>query len=120
MRQLVSEIGVKGTEQLIQIKKADAMGQNPAMLEKKLELIDEFERIFRKQTACGEEYNLKMLEINGNDIITSGIGDRKKIGEVLKYLLECVIDGRLENSHKALVEEARSYIENNNMGKKNV
>ncbi len=120
VRQLVSEIGVKGTEQLIQIKKADAMGQNPAMLEKKLELIDEFERIFRKQTACGEEYNLKMLEINGNDIITSGIGDRKKIGEVLKYLLECVIDGRLENSHKALVEEAKAYIENNNMGKKNV
>ena len=48
--------------------------------------------------------SLKDLAVNGSDIIALGITDGKRIGEILKKLLEMVIDGEVENHKEKLTK----------------
>ena len=50
---------------------------------------------------------LKDLKINGNDLIAMGITDGKTIGEILKTLLQKVLDGEIENDEQILKEKAK-------------
>ena len=110
VRRLISKIGVDNFGKLMQLKRADAMGQNPAFFEEKLEYTEKLEKLFAEQTANGEEFNLKTLDINGNDLIGLGITEGKEIGKILKYLLECVINGTVKNFKEELLKEAEIYI----------
>lgn len=111
VRRLISNVGTDNFQDLMQLKKADAMGQNPKLLEEKLQYIKKLTEIYEEQTAEGQEFNLKTLEIKGNDIINLGINDGKTIGKILKYLLECVINGDLRNNHSDLIAEAKKCID---------
>ena len=51
--------------------------------------------------------SLKQLAVNGSDISTLGITG-KKIGEVLGFLLEQVIDGNCENDRDSLIALIRN------------
>ncbi len=112
VRRLISKVGVDNFNELMQLKRADAMGQNPDLLDEKLEYIKNLEELFYKQTADGQEYNLKTLRVKGIDLINIGITDGKTIGRILKHLLEGVINGELNNSHNELMHEVRVYTDN--------
>ncbi len=110
VRILISKVGVENFHELMQLKEADAMGQNPELLNGKLEDIKKLTEIFEEQTADGQEFNLKTLAIKGNDLIAMGITEGKTIGKILKYLLEGVIDGKFKNEYGELKSEAELYI----------
>jgi tRNA nucleotidyltransferase (CCA-adding enzyme) len=48
------------------------------------------------------------LNINGKILMTAGIKDGASMGQLLKELLAAVIDGRVENKRKALLEYAKT------------
>ena len=56
-----------------------------------------------------ECFSLKDLEVSGDDLKDFGIFG-EKIGETLNYLLKEVIEERVENTKKALVEKAKSIL----------
>lgn len=56
-----------------------------------------------------ECYNLRMLKVNGNDLIKLNI-EKEKIGEILNNLLDAVIDGKCSNTKKMLFNHLKSYI----------
>ncbi|MBQ8503578.1 MAG: HD domain-containing protein [Clostridia bacterium] len=90
---------------LIALQKADTMG-----------LADEFQcrhehfRILTEMTEriLEEEqcFSLKALAVNGHDMIECGFKG-KEIGEKLNWLLEAVIDGKIENEKDALIEQLK-------------
>lgn len=109
VRKLLSKIGKENFLALMQLKRADAKGQNPSTIPSKLAYTEELERLCYQETENGTEYDLKTLHINGNDLIAMGITDGREIGSTLKYLLGCVIDGSVENEHQQLLALAKEY-----------
>ena len=61
----------------------------------------------------GECYRVRDLNINGKDLISSGVTDGKKIGDILNSLLNKVIEEEIPNEKGILIETAQEYILNN-------
>jgi tRNA nucleotidyltransferase (CCA-adding enzyme) len=88
------------------LKKADAMGKSPAFLGD-MEKIEKCERVIDKLYDSGECITLKSLAVNGGDLLKLGIPKGPAIGEILKKLLDYVIDGRVRNEKAHLLAEAK-------------
>ncbi len=67
------------------------------------------EQQFRDIILAGECYKVSMLSINGSDVMELGASGRQT-GDVLKMLLDQVIDENLPNQKHQLVEEAAKII----------
>lgn len=70
------------------------------------ELRENFEQICRDGECC----SISELNINGTDIVNLGIKDGKKIGEILKNLLDAVVCEKATNEKEELIR----YIKENN------
>ena len=57
-----------------------------------------------KQNPC---YRLQDLNITGNDLKEMGLTSGPRIGEVLKYLLDQVMDEKVKNQRECLLEAAK-------------
>ncbi|MCR4672551.1 MAG: CCA tRNA nucleotidyltransferase [Lachnospiraceae bacterium] len=68
--------------------------------------LDSIGEIYRKVTEEGQCVNLKGLALNGNDLISSGIGPGPVTGEILKELLEEIIEDPSLNRKELLLEKA--------------
>lgn len=102
----VCAVGEDIFEDLLKVKKADKMAQNPKHREKGLNALAEIERIYMEMKESGRCFSLKDLAINGSDLIGKGLPQGSEIGRVLKHLLEKVIDDPCLNRKDRLLELA--------------
>ena len=111
LKRYLSVFGVECMLKLCKIQRADLLAQSMYKREEKLSnntaVTDELNRI----TESGECYDLRMLAVNGSDLIHMGVGSGKMIGDILGELLEKVITGELNNDREALLEEAQSILQ---------
>ena len=106
VRRLMYETGKENYPLLMDIKRADALAQNPEMHGYKLEYITQLENIYKQELEKKSAFNLKTLAVNGRDIINTGVRDGRTIGMILEYLLDRVIDGDIENDKQLLLDKA--------------
>ena len=110
VKRCMRDIGVENTARLLSIQRADILAQSMYKREEKLSTLDkvveEFERI-KKTNEC---YCLSMLDINGKDIIHLGVTIGEQIGNILKILLDEVIDSKLPNDKNSLLIYAATLI----------
>ncbi len=92
MKYLLKDFSEEAVLSALEIKKA--LGEN----------IDTELSLFYK--ARGECYNLKTLNIRGDDLGLEG----KEIGKVLSHLLDMVIREEIVNSYEELLKEARNFL----------
>ncbi len=92
IKRLLNKLGIESTKRLIEFKAAFEKTEK----EKLFEIIEEIE----KSNEC---YTLSRLAVNGRDLSAIGIPD-KKIGKALHFLLEMVMDGKVENKKENLIE----------------
>ena len=90
---------------LISLKRADTAGLSPEYASRNAHF-DRLEEMAREILEGDDCFSLKSLAINGNDLISLGFKGRG-IGEMLSFLLEEVIEGRLENEREKLEEKAK-------------
>ena len=99
LKQLTSDTFFK----LLDIKRADNQAQNPELTKPVLESIDSIEKIAKEIIKNNECFSLKDLAVKGNDLINIGIPAGKKLGETLEFLLDAVINERVENKKDSLL-----------------
>lgn len=105
VRKLLNQLQYTSLENLLAVKKADAIAQNTSYLEEKLNSLKKIENISINQPKL----TLKELAVNGYDIMNLGIEGRK-VGETLNYLLELVLDNPTYNNKKSLIQYAKAYL----------
>lgn len=66
------------------------------------------EKFLEEISLNNECYSMDTLELNGSDLINLGFKKGTKIGIVLRYILDKVIDEEIENKKPALIEAAIS------------
>jgi tRNA nucleotidyltransferase (CCA-adding enzyme) len=110
IRRRLSKIGRRRFELLLKIKEADARGQNPEYLQKRLNNLEAVKQILEKIDRENLCYTVSGLDIRGDDLLALGFNQGPAVGETLEALLTMVINETLENSRAALLAEAKKRL----------
>lgn len=106
IRRAVNKIGETLFPLLLSVKRADILAQSMFEREEKLARLAEWERLYREITDRGECVSLKTLAVSGSDLIAAGIAPGRQLGEILKALLELVLEDPSKNNREYLIAEA--------------
>ena len=108
VRRRLSRIGEGRFRDLLAIKKGDAVGQgtHPEDIAWLYDMETRLNRILAAD-AC---LSLRQLAVNGNDMAALGLSG-PAVGEMLRALLDAVIDEQADNTRDALLAFARARME---------
>ena len=105
IKKRLNRMGKDAFFELIQLQRADNKAQSP--IYDRTEHFDKVEDIARQIISESECFSLKDLSVNGRDLMENGFSRGKLLGEILDYLLRCVIEEKTENNKEALLRLAR-------------
>lgn len=108
IRHRMHEIGVEYYPQLFEVKRADVLAQSELRRQEKMDYIAGYEKISNKIIEEGQCLTLKELAVNGADLIQAGIAPGKQMGEILKQLLEMVLDDPDKNKKEYLLAQIKA------------
>lgn len=109
IRRALGKIGPDGFMQLLQLKRADNLAQNPVFLERQTEY-DRIEKIAAEILEQSKCFCLRDLALDGRDIIALGVPSGKRIGEILQFLLDAVLNEQIPNERDELIREVKRII----------
>ncbi len=108
LRRKASHFGVENLLSLISLQKADYAGKGIVEDTPPFALLEALVDNLIDDGAC---LHLKDLAVNGRDLLTIGFPEGKVLGSCLSYLLDCVLDGMLQNEREALLDAALIYLQ---------
>ena len=103
VKRAINKVGDDLFLDLCSLKRADCLSQNLELTSPRLDYIDELERIYKEIKENNEGISLKDLKVNGDDIKSLGFSG-KKIGEILSFLLEHIIENPEDNEKEILID----------------
>ena len=106
IKKRLNRMGKDAFFDLVAIKRADNLAQNPERVD--LAMIDKIEQIAREIIEEESCFSLKDLAINGKDLTDIGFEAGKKIGDILEYLLNEVIEEKAPNDKQTLLNIAKT------------
>ena len=108
VRRFLSETGDTLLPALLQLQRADAYAKGIPVDEETAAYFDKLAALCEQEMKAPTAYTLKMLAVNGNDLMAIGIQSGVQVGRILHALLEGVIDGELVNDKAVLLQAARN------------
>lgn len=110
MRRLIRRVGVPLIFDLLDLRRADVVAQGKGGT---TEDVDEFEQRIRDELQRKPPFSVKDLAVDGNEVMKLlQLEPGPKVGEVLDYLLEQVLDNPEFNDRSTLAQLAREYMGN--------
>ena len=109
MRKLMYRLGPDLMELLWELQLSDVLAQHPSSLQMKLEALVKAKQLHQEVLERGDCVLLKMLEINGRDLIELGLAQGKQIGVLLNQLLVAVLEHPEWNQKETLLALAQVY-----------
>ena len=104
IRKWLGRLGPETFFQLLEVKRADGMGQAHELVKSRLSELEEMKAEAEEIIAQGQCFSLKNLAVNGRDVIAAGIAPGPEVGRVLDRLLEQVLSGEVPNEREALLK----------------
>lgn len=104
IRRWLNRLGPEAFFQLLDVKRADGMGQAPEKVRDRLAELDGIRAKAERILAERQCLTLKDLAVNGRDVIAAGIEPGPEVGRVLAGLLEGVLRGELINRRDVLLK----------------
>ncbi len=106
MRKLMNTIGIEWMPYLFLLIQGDILSQSLYQREEKLATLACAKKLYQEVLDAEECVNLKMLAINGSDLLKEGFQKGKSMGEILQYLLDYVIENPEKNERQMLLQIA--------------
>ena len=104
IRRRLGRLGPEAFFQLLEVKRADSMGQALEKVRDRLAEIDEIKMMAEQILAEGQCLTLKDLAVNGRDVIAAGVAPGPQVGRMLNALLDQVLSGQIPNEREALLK----------------
>lgn len=108
LRRKASHFGAENLLALIALQRADYAGKGIIEDAPPFALLEALVDNLIDDGVC---LHLKDLAINGRDLLAVGFPEGKVLGSCLSYLLDCVLDGMLQNNREALLDAALLYLQ---------
>ncbi len=109
VRKAIAKIGKEQFPALFAVKRADILAQSQYKQAEKLAYVDLYEKLYHQVLSQGDCIELKQLAISGHDLLALGIPQGRQIGEILKLLLEQVLEEPDKNNRPYLLQQAQQY-----------
>ncbi len=103
VRRAASRIGTDIMEYYFMVCHADILAQNPAMHREKLQRLEQVKILYRQIQEEQQALTVAELAVNGTDMLAVGVPSGKPVGEMLQYLLSCVLDEPEKNQKEILL-----------------
>ena len=110
-RRAVSKIGADIMDMLFLVEYADVLSQSDKMLEEKLSKINSGVERFEYITQNAQPLSIKELALTGSDLIAAGVKPGPNMGEILKKMLDKVLDEPEANTKENLLEYLKTMDE---------
>ncbi len=110
IKQILNLINLDLFEDLLKVKEAEILSQNPLYKEERLSHLLSIRENLKEILLNKECFNLKDLSINGKDLINLGLEKGKNIGEMLNELLELVMNNPDLNDKEILIDIVKEKI----------
>ena len=105
IKRLLSKHGEEASIQLIELHRADTLGQSSICIPR-LAIFEEVSQMINEILQEESCFTLKDLAANGHDMMTLGF-QGPTIGRVLQECLDAVLDEQIPNEHEALMAFAK-------------
>lgn len=112
VRRAMSRIGADLFPLYLEVRYADIMAQSLYNREEKLENIKAIEELYHEILEKNQCTTLKQLAVTGSDLLVCGVTQGKEVGEVLKVLLEMVIENPEYNTKEYLSDYVIERLKN--------
>ena len=106
VKRWLNKIGEEQFRRLLEVRKADILGQKPDYEQSRIDKVNNIEQILEEVLQEYECFSLKDLAVNGKDLMSVGYKAGKELGNTLNELLQLVIDGECPNEKEKLLEMA--------------
>jgi tRNA nucleotidyltransferase (CCA-adding enzyme) len=103
VRRAVNRMGEDIFPMILQVRRADVTAQSAYKKEEKLQRLIYIEEIYQGICSLREAVGLKDLAVTGSDLIALGMQPGRQIGEMLRELLELVLDDPAMNQKEKLL-----------------
>lgn len=108
IRKWLGRLTPEGLFQLLEVKRADAMGQAYETVKDRLDELERTKAAAEEIIAQGQCFCLKDLAVNGRDVLAAGIAPGPEVGRVLDGLLELVLSGGAPNERDVLLRRIQT------------
>lgn len=108
-RRAICRIGEEAFPALFAVKRADIMAQSGYLRQEKLAMLEKWQGLYEKILEEKQCVSLKTLAVTGSDLIAAGRRPGKELGEILKHLLELVLEDPARNTKEWLLAAAEEY-----------
>lgn len=105
IKRYLNRFGVELFYDIIDVHIADDTGKSPDF-QHRIEVYKQVKDTVKRIISENECFSFKDLAVNGNDITELGYKG-KAIGDILRHLLDKVIDGEIPNEKEILINEAK-------------
>ena len=105
MRRAVARIGEDAFPALFDVQEADILAQSEYKKEEKLAALEANRRDYEEMIAEKQCVSIADLAVTGKDLIAGGMKPGKEIGQVLKAMLQDVIEDPEHNNKEYLLEK---------------
>lgn len=112
VRRAAVRVGADLFPLLFEVKLADAAAQSEYHAEEKRRGVAAVRQIYEEILSEKNCLSLKELAVSGSDLIAAGMKPGKGIGEVLRIMLEDVLETPEHNEKQYLLEKYRNMVEN--------
>jgi tRNA nucleotidyltransferase (CCA-adding enzyme) len=110
VRRWLRRVGPEILEDLYALNRADVLGKGRDV-DDDLVKVGALQEHVKRVLAAGAALSTRDLAIDGNDLMAAlGISPGPKLGEILRALLEWVIDDPTRNERELLLERARELL----------
>ena len=107
VKRWLNKIGEEQFRRLLEVRKADILGQKPDYEQSRIDKVDNIEKILEEVLQEDECFSLKDLAVNGKDLMSVGYKAGKELGATLQGLLDCVIGEEVNNNKEELLKLAK-------------
>ena len=108
VRRAIFKNGVEQYPALFEIKRADALAQSDYKRQEKMEKLELYQVLYQGIIEKQQCLAIKDLAINGADLIALGMSPGKELGEVLKQLLDMVLEEPELNTKEKLIQQVHN------------
>ena len=103
IRKWLGRLGPEAFFQLLEVKRADGMGQDLEKVQRRLDELDEIGAKAEQILAERQCLTLKDLVVDGRDVIAAGVEPGPEVGRILDGALGQVLNGEAPNERSALL-----------------
>ena len=118
VRVAMNKVGKELFPELLKVQRADASAQSDYQKKEKFAILEEVEQRYKEIIEKGQCVTIKELAVNGRDLIQIGVEPGVFLGQILKELLELVIEEPELNQKDMLLQMAEEKLAEKRMEKK--